>query len=320
MIHAVDGERSDAEDEVIARIAAEVGPLPDGTVGIGDDAAVVPSQGSGSPIFTVDTMVEGRHFDARLDPSDVGWKLVAVNVSDIAAMGGRAHFALLSLSLPAPLERIWLDRFALGLGEALRHFGVRLVGGDTTACPVRVASLTVGGTAARPVGRGGARPGDVLWVTGTLGRAAEAMLSPTPTADALGWLRRPRPPVGMGAALGEEGLATAMMDLSDGLHRDLRRLCARSGCGAIVDPGALPGPGPLGWRVAYGEDYELLFTAPPVYSDRVQSLAMRQRIPVTAIGLMTSGGGVLLSDMARWPAPLDAHFPERATTPTGAAR
>lgn len=310
----------DAEDDIIARILAEVGPLAPGMIGIGDDAAVVPAPSHGAPIYTVDTMVEGRHFDARLDPADVGWKLVAVNVSDIAAMGGRAQFALLALSLPAPLDTDWLDRFARGLGEALRHYGVHLVGGDTTASPVRVASLTVGGVAQRPVGRAGARPGDILWVSGSLGRAAEALLAPAPSAEALAWLRRPQPATELGAALGEAGLATAMMDLSDGLHRDLRRLCARSGCGAVVDPATLPGAGPLSWKVAFGDDYELLFTTRPTYSDRVQSLAMRLNRPVTPIGRIEAGGNVRLGDGQVWPAALDAHFPEAAAPPLPGCR
>lgn len=294
----------DLEDEVILRLQAAAGPPPPGTVGIGDDAAVRPD----GTVYTVDTLVEGTHWDHRLDPADVGWKLVATNASDLAAMGARPRWCLLAATLPAPVDLAWVDAFAAGLGDACRRYGLALIGGDTTRGPARVLSLTAAGHALRPIRRAGARPGDDLWVTGTLGLAAEGFLSPAPRPAALARLRRPEPPVAFGPALAEAGLPTAMMDLSDGLRRDLARLCAASGVGAVVEPGALPGDGPLAWRVGFGEDYELLFTAPPAARNAVQSLATMHRTPVSRVGTVTAEGPPRLAGVPDWPDPLFQHF------------
>ncbi len=277
-------------------------------VGIGDDAAVLPD----GSVVTVDTMVEGTHWDARLTPADVGWKLVAVNVSDIAAMGATPTWAVLALTLPAPMDRAWVDGFARGVGEACAAFGVALVGGDTTRGPVRTLSLTMGGAPTRaPVLRSGGQPGDDLWVTGSLGRAAEAMLADTPSLAALAHLRRPVPPLAFAGALGASGCVHAMMDLSDGLRADLARLCAASGVGARVDAQALPGNAPLAWRTSYGEDYELLFTSPRAARDAIASSADMHSISLHRIGVLTSAPDVALdghSDAPAWPAPRFTHF------------
>jgi thiamine-monophosphate kinase len=331
----------DAEDEVIRRILAAAPPVPEGVLGAGDDAAVVPGPrdrrgGRDALVVTTDTMVEGTHWDHRLDAADVGWKLVAVNVSDLAAMGARPAWATLALTLAAPLEMGWVDGFAAGLGAAARRWGVTLVGGDTTRGPCRVATLTLGGsvpaTAPRggspgvrgrgqapgrrpspsPVLRSGARPGDDLWVSGTLGLAAEALLAPMPSERALAWLRRPVPPLELGLALASGGLATAMMDLSDGLRRDLGRLCAASGVGATVDPATLPGDAALAWKVGFGEDYQLLFAAAPRNRDAIACIGEEMAISLTRIGAIVEAPGTRLSDGTAWPAPLFGHFPERA--------
>lgn len=271
--------------------------------GIGDDAAVLPL----GNVVTMDTMVEGVHWDARLSPADVGWKLVAVNVSDIGAMGGRPRWATLSLTLPRPLDRDWVGAFYEGLAEALAAYGVALVGGDTTRGPVRVAALTVGGTVSRPVLRSGARPGDELWVTGELGRSAQAFLRSECRAEALAWFRRPRPPVAFGAALAEAGLATAMMDLSDGLAADLHRMCAASGCGALVEPDSLPTTGTLAEAVAFGEDFELLFTAAAGEDVAICSLAEKFETRVSKVGIVRGSPVVSLIGL-EWPRSLFSHF------------
>ncbi|MFZ5478486.1 MAG: thiamine-phosphate kinase [Myxococcota bacterium] len=271
-------------------------------LGIGDDAAVLAS----GEVVTTDTMVEGVHWDARLDPADVGWKLVAVNVSDVGAMGATPTWATLALTLPAPLDRAWVEAFASGVREACDRWGVSLVGGDTTRGPARVATLTMAGAATRPVSRAGGRPGDRLYVTGTLGLAAEGLLSATPSPGARAWLRRPCPPVAFGAAIAP--YASAMMDLSDGLSRDLHRLCAASGCGADVRSAALPGEGPIAWRTSFGEDYELLFAAPPEHAGAVESVATMLGVSITGIGALTAGRAVLLDGGAAWPPLLFSHF------------
>lgn len=282
-------------------------------LGAGDDAAWLDS----GEVVTTDVMVEGVHFDGRLTASDLGWKLVAVNASDIGAMGGRPTWALLTLCLPRPLDRGWVRAFAEGLHEALDAFGVALVGGDTTASlgPV-FAGMTMGGAVARPVLRSGGHVGDALWVTGALGEAAAGFLRAPPPASGLDRLRRPRPPVAFGAALGEAGLVTAMMDLSDGLAMDLPRLCAASGLGALVDPGALPvGPAlsdvgdPLPPQVAFGEDYELLFAARPQHDAAIEALAGRQRVRVSKIGQLTVDRSVRLIGRD-WPPQAFRHFEE----------
>ncbi len=297
----------DEEGQVIEAFAVRAGRMPGLRVGIGDDAALF----ADGRVLTVDTMVEGVHWDDKLSAVDVGWKLVAVNVSDVAAMGGRPEWALLALSLPAPLDRAWLAGFRDGLLAACARWGVTLVGGDTTRSPVRVASLTVGGYAAHPVLRSGGRPGDDLWVTGELGRAAEGFLHPAPRPAARAWLQRPEPRVAFARALAEEGLPTAMMDLSDGLRTDLGRMCVASGCGAEVDAAAVPGDGPFAWRVAFGEDYELLFAAPADRRDAVRSLATMHEISVTRVGCLQAHPGVRLVGGEAWPPVLFTHFAPR---------
>jgi len=294
---------TDHEDRIIDAILAAVGPAPPGTLGIGDDAAVADGL-----CLTTDTMVEGTHWDHRSTPEDVGWKLVAVNVSDLAGMGARPAWALLALTLPAPLDLAWVERFAAGLASACRRWPLPLLGGDTTRGPGRVATLTVGGRSGRPLLRSGARAGDRLWVTGTLGRSAEAFLASQPRPEAEAWFRRPEPPLAFAVALAEAGLATAGMDLSDGLLRDLGRLCRASGVGAVVDPAALPGDRPLDQLVAFGEDYELMFTAAPAHESAIESLSKMHGVAVTEVGSIQDAGPIRRSDGGDWPASRFAHF------------
>lgn len=280
-------------------------------VGIGDDAAVL----ADGTVLTVDAMVEGVHWDDKLTPEDVGWKLVAVNASDLGAMGARPTWALLTLALPNPLDLDWARRFRDGLHAALDHFGLELVGGDTVAAPTRMVTLTVGGRAARPVLRSTGRPGDDLWVTGALGLAAEGFLLPAPSPEARRALARPEPPVRFGAALGEAGLATAMMDLSDGLREDLGRLCRASDVGAWVDPAAVPGAAALAHRFAFGEDYQLLFAAPPEARSAVESLAASHGATVSRIGALEHGREARLIG-TEWPPALFTHFPTAPAAPS----
>lgn len=279
----------------------------------GDDAVLAP----GGAVVSVDTMVEGVHFDHRLSAADVGWKLVAVNASDIGACGRRPAWALLALSLPRD-DGAWLAGFATGLRAALARWSIDLLGGDTTRSPgPRFASLTIGSPPTGPaVSRSGARPGDDLWVTGTLGRSAAGFLHATP--GGLAWLRRPEPPVRFGARLGAEGLARAMMDLSDGLRTDLPRLCAASQTGAAVDPGALPAcddlpPGcseaeRLALMTAFGEDYELLFAADSSARDAIRAAAQAEGVSVSRIGQLTAPEQGVTLGGAGWPDARFVHF------------
>ena len=297
----------DPDEAWVIATAHDVGGQTPGGFGIGDDAALV----SASTVVTTDSMVEGVHWDHRLSAADVGWKLVAVNVSDIGAMGAQPAWATLAMALPAPLDRGWVRDFFVGFAEAAAHFGLALVGGDTTRSPgPRVLTLTVGGEVARPVRRQGALPGDDLWVTGELGRAGEAFLAEVPSAAALAWLRRPDPPIRFAAALAERGLAHAMIDVSDGLARDLGRVCRASGVGAWVDPARLPGGRPIAQAVAFGEDYELGFAAASGAVDAICSLATMHGSRVTRVGAFTQSADLVLLGHASWPVPRFDHFTE----------
>lgn len=307
----------DAEDPLIARIlAARPAPTPSQArvrVDAGDDAAVL----ADGTAVTVDAMVEGVHWDERLSPADVGWKLLAVSVSDLAAMGAAPGWAVLTLALPNHDEG-WLTAFMQGLAEALAAWSVRLVGGDLVRTPgARMASLTLGGTCvAAPITRAGGLPGDDLWVTGTLGLAGLGWRSAEPPEVALEALRRPTPPLAFALDLARADLVHAAMDLSDGLARDLPRLARASHCGAIVSPSSLPGHealGEQGWvhQVSGGEDYQLLFAAPPSASAALMALAHRHGVRLTRIGELETGTEVRLSDRA-WPPPAFQHFPVSA--------
>ena len=296
------------ESSVIAAILRER-PSPRGVlVDIGDDGAALQD----GTVLTTDLMVEGVHFDDKLSPADIGWKVVAVNVSDLGAMGARPRWALLGLSLPRPLDMAWVRSFSEGLGAALTHWELDLLGGDTTASPgPRVVSLTVGGEARQAVTRSGALPGDDLWVTGTLGAAAAGFRRDGPGRD---WLRRPDPPVSFGIALAEAGLVDAMMDLSDGMATDLPRLCEASGVGATVDTSTLPlhegtldAVDPLQDALAWGEDYQLLFTAPGAHRAAIQTCARLHQVRVTRIGRMDERLGCRLSS-GPWPQAAFTHF------------
>lgn len=259
--------------------------------GIGDDAAVLRPCGKGEKLLlSSDIMAEGVHFTTRLvTPFQLGFKLVSVNASDIYAMGGAPRHMLLDIAAPGGLSGRFLDRLLDGVEEAAGRYGVSVVGGDFSACKSGlVVSATVAGCARRPVGRGGARPGQGLYVTGTLGESAMGLRLLEKIGRAveiekgevrkrpLGWetmeplLRRHLMPV----PSRPYGKARAMIDISDGLYIDLARLCAESGVGARVYAGRIPVSGAVREAARYfgtsalvaaatgGEDYQMLFTAP----------------------------------------------------------
>lgn len=275
----------------------------------GDDAAVLDD----GTALTADTLVEGVHWDAATSPEAVGYKAVTVSVSDLGAMGARPAWMLLCVSVPG--DAAWIARFAAGISEAARTWGVPLVGGDTTRSPgPRVITVAMGGICPHPLTRSGGRPSDELWVTGTLGLAGLGYLSEAPPPAARRALEHPEPPLVFALALAAEGLATAAMDLSDGLAADLPRLCRLSGTGARLDPAALPlhpavaaQPDPLRLAMAAGDDYELLFAADPERAEDIRALAARSGVAVRRIGVLTAGDGVQLGDLP-WPRPAFGHF------------
>lgn len=283
----------------------------DAVLGVGDDAAIVrPSAGADLHV-SVDTLVSGRHFFADVDPAALGHKTLAVNLSDMAAMGARPRWALLSLALPAADER-WLHAFASGFFALAQRYGVALIGGDTTCGPLTLSVTIMGET---PTGAGlcrhAARVGDDIWVSGALGLAAAAVRQrvhadlqmPTDVLEACRLkLERPEPRVALGLAL--QPLAHAAIDVSDGLMADLGHILSRSGVGAELSLPALPThPWIAADRarlasllVAGGDDYELCFTADKAC--RAQIEALSSICPVSRIGQVVAGSQLHLLDAA----------------------
>lgn len=308
------------EDELIATIRRLLsGDAPGVRLGLGDDAALV-DLGAGVGVLTADMMVEDVHFTlASAAPSDLGYKALAVNVSDVAAMGGSPRFALVSLGLTPDVEAPWVVELYGGLRDCAGEHGVAIVGGDTCRSGSVVISVALTGEVPEGVvvTRSGARPGDRVVVTGSLGAAAGGLLldraPPTEVAAAAAspWGRgllqaaaRPVARVGEGQTLAQTG-ATAMMDVSDGLSLDLSRLCAASDVGATVRLGALPVAigleelrgvlpvDPLQLALGGGEDYELLATLPPeAVPEATTKLRERFGTSLTEIGEIRDGHGL----------------------------
>ncbi len=278
-----------------------------GSLDLSDDAAVFDPPPGRQLVATADAVVEGVHFLADDPPETVGAKLLRANLSDLAAMGAAPLGYLLTVALPRGTPEGWIAAFAAGLEADNEAFGVHALGGDTvsTTGPATF-SLTALGTVA-PGGalrRAGARPGDRVWVSGTLGDGALGLrvLRGELAPDAAGHLARryrlPEPRLALGAALA--GVATAAMDVSDGLVQDLGHLCRASGCGAAVEAAALPlsdaaraavgaDPALLPLVLAGGDDYELLFAAPPERSGDVLARAAAAGTSVTPIGAFVEG-------------------------------
>jgi thiamine-monophosphate kinase len=290
------------EFELIRRYFARRGEAPGVVAGIGDDGAVLRPEVGRDLVAVADSIVGGVHFPHALDPEDIGYRAVAVNLSDIAAMGARPRWMTLCLTLPAA-EPEWLGRFAGGLFDAAAGDGVALVGGDTTRGDTIVVSVQMFGDVAegRAILRSGARPGDAIYVTGTVGDAAAGLgeiQAGKPDGALAARFRRPAPRVGTGSAL--VGRASAAIDVSDGLYTDLGKLLAASGVGADVELTALPQSQALraafgeGERrrlgLAGGEDYDLCFTAAERLPEKIAG------VPVTRIGTVTGGSGIVLRD------------------------
>lgn len=311
------------ETALIERIRARVPAAPDRvTVGIGDDAAVVEPQRGTLDVLTTDTLVEGVHFDqAFVSPADLGHKTLAVNLSDLAAMGAAPRLALLSLVLPGAMTANALDAMVEGMLALADQHGVALVGGNITRSP---GPLVVGVTAVgsvrrrRVLTRTGGRPGDELWVTGTVGAGAAGLAclrqdpsGPTdPNAeltDCIQWYRRPDPRVRVGMLLGRNRTARAGVDLSDGLGDGLRQLTTASGVGVTVDGSTIPiAPGARRWfeehgldpleaALAGGDDYELLVAVPRTHRRRFAAIRKLTRgVPFTRIGELTKAPDLVL--------------------------
>ena len=278
-------------------IATRLAPLATSAVarGLGDDAAVwVPPLGR-DLVFTHDVLACGVHYLPDDPARDIAWKLLAVNLSDLAAMGAMPAGVLLGLGMSAAEDDRWRADFTDGLGRALATFGVALWGGDTvTGLDRAVLGLTAIGHVApgQALGRHGARAGDDIWVSGTIGDAGRGLAVARGDAafdTALrNRFRRPTPRLALGAAL--VGVATACIDVSDGLLIDADRVARASGARLAIALDAVPTSGPVSTAVTAGDDYELLFTAPP--GAGIASRAAMAKTPVTRIGTVTAGVGV----------------------------
>jgi thiamine-monophosphate kinase len=298
---------SGSEFDLISRFFGGLGSeRADVLLGVGDDCALLEVPADLSLAVSVDTLVAGTHFFHDCDPEAIGHKSLAVGLSDLAAMGAAPTWATLALTLPHRDDE-WIAGFARGFGALAETFRVRLVGGDTTRGPLSVTVQVHGLVrSVAAVRRGGARPGDLIWVSGTLGDAALAlhlMRAGGPVDSRLrARLERPVPRVELGAAL--RGFATAMIDLSDGLAGDLRHILKASGVGAEIDSAALPlSPAVASWvaskadstlPLSGGDDYELCFCTPPEHQPLIGSLGMALGCPVTVVGEIRAEPGLFL--------------------------
>lgn len=307
------------ENELIHKIERALGgsfrTLREVRLGIGDDAALLRPRAGHELVLACDWFLEGTHFLRDKHPPDsVGWKCLARALSDIAAMGGAPRCFLLSLAIPVSHTGRWMDGFLSGLRRASRKFECVVAGGDTTERKEILTNITVVGEVltGRAVLRSGARPGDIIYVSGNLGEAELGLeiLRRTrhlanPKDPVLRKHLYPEPRLALGECLAKKRLASAMMDLSDGLSSDLPRLCAASGVGAQLASARIPrtrnsdvarelGLDPLGLALHGGDDYELLFTVPP---QKAKSLpGVFHGVRLTPIGRITQGAELVVCE------------------------
>lgn len=278
------------------------------SLGIGDDCALLVPPAGKAIATTIDTLVAGNHFPDNADPELIAERALRVNLSDMAAIGGEALWFTLALTLPSADAR-WLESFARGLFQAAEQFNCALVGGDTTRGPLSITIQVMGAVELnRALLRGNARPGDLIYVTGTLGDAAAAVAvikSRLKVGKAdfdylMSHYYRPLPRLKEGRAL--TGIASAAIDVSDGLLADLGHICKASGVGAVVDWERVPVSEALSelagldqvqeWALSGGDDYQLCFTVPPAQAPQVNALIQQGRLPAHVIGEIVRGDGV----------------------------
>jgi thiamine-monophosphate kinase len=308
------------ERGLIVELSRIFGRPPEQVVcGIGDDTAVIGPEENYELLWTIDTLIEGVHFDLRYTPLELlGRKAMAVNLSDIAAMGGEPQYVLLALGWPPERDLEGALELAKGMQARAREYGVGIIGGDTVGAPAGLTmSLTVLGRV-KPdelLRREGARPGDLIYVTGPLGQAAaglemlrQGLQVAAETKTLLGQaFLDPQPQVAAGRVLARQHLATSLIDLSDGVASDLDQICQRSNVGAVVagenvpvppavrEVAALTGKDPLDLALKGGEDYQLLFTGAPDKRREIERCFAQADLPEPRlIGIVVPGSGVRL--------------------------
>ena len=303
--------RLPGEFELIARYFAPLAAGRPGAAGLTDDAAFLHIDSDVDLVVTADMLVGGVHFLPDDPPDLVARKALRVNLSDLAAKGARPHAYFLTVAFPPTIDEVWLEAFCGGLAADQAEFDVALMGGDTTATPgPLVLSITALGLVpqGRALKRDGAQAGDEIWVSGSLGDAALGLMAlrgglptllPAHRRVLVERYRLPSPRTTLGRVLAAEGLASAAIDVSDGLAADLQHICEASGLGAEVDSARIPqsaatmatvsaAPELLAEVLSGGDDYEILFTAAPEKRDAIEALGERLKLPLTRIGRMTA--------------------------------
>jgi len=314
MADRVSGEPLGEFERIRRFFAPLAGP---GGLGLRDDAAIVDCREGQRLVVTADAIVAGVHYLPDDPPDRVARKLLRVNLSDLAAMGARPLYYLLTTALPAALGSDWVAEFTRGLAEDQRRFGIHLLGGDSVATtgPAVLSLTAIGEVAAgMEVRRNDACAGDLVWVSGTIGdaflglallRGAYPQLAPEYRAGLIGRYQVPDPRLDLGCRLA--GTAHAMIDISDGLIADLGHICEISRVGAVAELASLPlspaariivdrEPGVRTRLATGGDDYELLFTAPAGSTKAISDLSSVLGLPITRIGRIEPGEGVRLVD------------------------
>ncbi|MFL6216636.1 MAG: thiamine-phosphate kinase [Blastocatellia bacterium] len=316
------------ELEIIARLRARAHAAAGVRIGIGDDAAVLQTDSARDLLACSDLMTEGVHFCREWSPPHLlGRKALAVTLSDIAAMGGAARYAMASIALPSNLPAGFVDELFNGLLDYADASDVAIIGGDTSSSTdsLFIDTIALGNCeAGRAVARSGASASDVVYVTGALGASMAGLMllerghrltsNATMSDDEMSRARAsamskhlsPAPHLALGRLIGERRLATAMIDVSDGLSTDLSHVLDESSCGAVLRAAAIPvadaaralagelNAEPLALALHGGEEYELLFTARPEHRERIAQLSNEVGVPITAIGEITAGDGLRL--------------------------
>ena len=317
-------------EEAIIRLLAPLARGAPGAFGLADDCALIASQPGTELVLKTDPVAQGVHFLAEDAPEDIGWKALAVNASDLAAKAARPLGYLMALSFPEAPTAAWLKGFVAGLEAAQTAFGCHLLGGDTDRRPGPLTiAITILGTVEshRMVRRGTAQPGEALFVSGTLGDASLGLaLRKDATlagrwglaSDAVKYLidryLRPQPRLALAWAL--RAHASAAMDVSDGLAKDLARMCRASGCAGSVRLADVPlspataravaaDPALAMRTVTAGDDYEVLAAVPGANSDAFQQAAAAAGVPVSPIGRMLTGSGIVIEGHDGRPLTLD---------------
>ena len=293
------------EFELIAHILFELGDQQGLVLGPGDDCAVIELDSDQQLASSIDTFSAGQHFPQQADPWLIAQRCLRGALSDLAAMGAAPRFSLVSLSMPSA-DREWLGRFARGMGDAAREFGCAIAGGNLSNAGLSV-SISVHGTVPKghALTRAGAKPEQAVYVSGLLGGAAKALEQVSPALDRSAlraltkgewqhplnryWLPEPRLSLGQGLI----GLASAAIDLSDGLYADARHLSEASCVGLKLESALVPRIGTL----HESDDYELLFTAPVASAEDIEALAARLGVSVTRIGITTADKGLWVNDI-----------------------